>query len=225
MIYARHVIGVLDVQSSEKNAFGSEDITVLSTLADQITVAIQNARSLEETRRSLVEAQSAVSRSIIEAWKVLQPRIQTAGYQLSGASIQPLQKPLEGEHIQKAIEKSQTINTSTHLVIPIRLRNEVIGVINLQAAEGNGWSPDQVDIAEAVAARLSLAIEASTLLHASQRRASIERITADITGRISASTHLETILQTAAQELSRALGGSDVLVQIEPVAMKLSSSG
>jgi GAF domain-containing protein len=111
------------------------------------------------------------------------------------------------------------------LAIPIRLRNEVIGVINLRAADGNTWSPDQVDIAEAIAARLSLAIETSTLLHASQRRANIERITADITGRIGSSTHLETILQTAAQELSRALGGSDVLVQIEPVAMKLSSSG
>jgi hypothetical protein len=75
-----------------------------------------------------------------------------------------------------------------------------------------------------VAERLSLAIENATLLQATQRRADVERVTADISGKISSSTNFETILQTAAQELSRALGGSDVLVQIEPVSIKMSSS-
>jgi hypothetical protein len=41
---------------------------------------------------------------------------------------------------------------------------------------------------------------------------------------INSSTRFETILQTAAQELSRALGGSEVLVQIEPISMKINSS-
>ena len=76
----------------------------------------------------------------------------------------------------------------------------------------------------AVSERLSLAIETATLLQTTQHRADIERVTADISTKISSSTRLETILQTAAQELSNALGGSDVLVQIEPAAMKMSST-
>ena len=80
-----------------------------------------------------------------------------------------------------------------------------------------------MDIAEAVAERLSLAIETSTLLKATQRRADIERITTNITGKLGSSTRFEAILQTAAEELSRTLGGSEVLVQIEPIAMKMQS--
>ena len=84
------------------------------------------------------------------------------------------------------------------------------------------WNADEVDIAEAAAERLSLAIETSTLLNATQHRADIERITTDIAGKLSSSTNFETILQTAAQKLNRALGGSDVLVQIDPIANELS---
>ena len=45
------VIGALDVQSKETNAFSQEDIGVLTTLADQIAIAIENARLFGETKR------------------------------------------------------------------------------------------------------------------------------------------------------------------------------
>jgi GAF domain-containing protein/CheY-like chemotaxis protein len=46
------VVGALDVQSAEPNAFTQDDVQVLSTLADQLTTAIQNARLYEEQRRT-----------------------------------------------------------------------------------------------------------------------------------------------------------------------------
>ncbi|MFT3894800.1 MAG: GAF domain-containing protein [Anaerolineales bacterium] len=48
------IVGVLDVQSAEANAFQEEDIEVLSTLADQVAIAIQNARSFE-TMQELIK--------------------------------------------------------------------------------------------------------------------------------------------------------------------------
>jgi len=45
-----HVLGVLDVESNEANAFTAEDLFVLSTLADQIAVAVENARLFDELR-------------------------------------------------------------------------------------------------------------------------------------------------------------------------------
>lgn len=224
LLVGEKIIGALDVQSTEPNAFESEDIEVLSTLADQVSIAIQNARSFRETHKLLAEAQVAVSGYIKEAWKVLQPTILAAGYQNTGTMVQPLEKPLEGEHIRQAIELGKTTVLPSKLAIPIRLRGQVIGVMNLQVPENHEWISDEVDIVEAIAERLSLAIESATLLQATQRRADIERVTADISGKISSSTQFETILKTTAEELSRALGGSDVLVQIEPISMKMSSS-
>ncbi len=49
------VIGALDVQSLEPDAFSSEDIAVLQTLADQLAVAIQNARAYEQQRQTAEE--------------------------------------------------------------------------------------------------------------------------------------------------------------------------
>jgi nitrate/nitrite-specific signal transduction histidine kinase len=45
------IIGALDVQSTEPGAFSQEDINILSTLADQVSVAIQTARQFEETQK------------------------------------------------------------------------------------------------------------------------------------------------------------------------------
>ncbi len=49
------VIGALDVQSKASHAFGEEDIRILQTLADQLAIAIENARLFEATKRQLGE--------------------------------------------------------------------------------------------------------------------------------------------------------------------------
>jgi GAF domain-containing protein len=41
------IIGALDVQSAEANAFDENDVAVLETMADQVALAIQNARLLD----------------------------------------------------------------------------------------------------------------------------------------------------------------------------------
>ncbi|HBY09041.1 MAG TPA: hypothetical protein DEH22_15145 [Chloroflexi bacterium] len=49
------VIGVLDAQSPEKNAFDESDVTVLQTLADQIAIAIENSRLHNAVQKELDE--------------------------------------------------------------------------------------------------------------------------------------------------------------------------
>jgi GAF domain-containing protein len=213
------VVGVLDVQSKEANAFQAEDIEVLSTLADQVSIAIQNARSFDITQQLLREAQKTSGSYLQESWKVLQSQESFAGYIVLGNTLRPLSQPVSSPQISKAIAHRQTIAEAGErpiLAIPIRLRETVIGIMNIHLSEGHELDPDEIDIAEAVAERLSLAIETALLLKTTRRRAEIERVTSDISTKISSTTQFESILRTAAQELSRALGGSEVLVQIQP---------
>jgi GAF domain-containing protein len=49
------VIGVLDVQSIQLNAFDENDLFTLSTLADQVSVAIENAQLYKQTQHRLSE--------------------------------------------------------------------------------------------------------------------------------------------------------------------------
>jgi PAS domain S-box-containing protein len=53
------IVGVLDVQSSQLNAFDENDVVVMGTLADQIAVAIENARLYEAVQQELTERKRA----------------------------------------------------------------------------------------------------------------------------------------------------------------------
>jgi len=60
------VVGVLDVQSAEKAAFSEEDIVVLQTLADQLSIAIENARLYERLRDHAAELEQRVAERTVE---------------------------------------------------------------------------------------------------------------------------------------------------------------
>ncbi len=224
--YAGKIIGALDVQSTEANAFQQDDLSILLILADQVAVAINNALTIENAQRALAEAQSAIGQVAQEAWQVLRPSKLGLGFTYSNTGIKPLEHPLDSDQIREATSKGKVMLTkgdgqNAQMAVPIRLRGQVIGVMQLKSNRDITLTEDDADIASAVAERLSLAIETATLLQSTQHRADLERITANITARISSSSRFETILQTAAQELSKALGGSDVLVQVEPAALKM----
>jgi PAS domain S-box-containing protein len=52
-------IGALDIQSTTPNAFSENDIAVLQTLADQVAIAIDNARSYELSMQAVKEMREA----------------------------------------------------------------------------------------------------------------------------------------------------------------------
>ena len=215
---ADEVIGVLDVQSTASSAFQDEDMEVLSTLADQVAIAIQNARSYEKTQKLLKEAQRTSGSFLNEAWRILQAQEEAViGYRLAENKLTLLNGPLSSDPIRRAIASKEIVKENGEraaLAVPIRLHDEVIGVMDIRVPSTHEWDSDEVDIAQAVAERLSLALESSLLLKSTQRRAEIERITADIAGKIGATAQFDSILRTAAEELSRVLGGSEVLVQL-----------
>ncbi|GAB4459622.1 MAG: hypothetical protein Kow0070_14830 [Anaerolineales bacterium] len=216
LVIGGQIIGVLDVQSAEPNAFQQEDVRVLTTLADQIAVAIQNARSFESMQELLEKAQRTSS-YLQDAWLILQGEDTKTAYKATEDGVEPLSRPRMSVYNRKALTEKQTVAESgvnAALAVPIRVRGEVIGVLEIHTRNEHEWDEDEIDIAEAVAERLSLALETSLLLKSTQRRAELERITTDITSRITATTQIDAILRTAVEELSRALGGSEVLVQL-----------
>jgi len=59
------VIGVLDVQSENENAFDDEDVQILQTLADQLAIAIDNLRLLAEVQQRARELESLYSAALV----------------------------------------------------------------------------------------------------------------------------------------------------------------
>lgn len=219
-------IGVLDVQSTESNAFGEDDIATLTTLADQVAIAIQNSRNFETAQRLIEHAQKTTGLVLKESWQAIKSQSQLSPYRESSTGLSRKSAQIAPEVLEKIKADRKPVvleGKKFQLAVPIQLSNNVVGILNIQLPENQTLGQDEIDIARAVGDRLSLALESTTLLEAAQRRAEYERMTSDISTKIGASTRFESILRTAAEELSQALGGSDVLVQIQSTAIGTNS--
>jgi GAF domain-containing protein/HAMP domain-containing protein len=198
---SNRIIGALDVQSTEIAAFSEEDIQMLGLLADQVSLAIENARLFEETRRALSEAQ-AVSRQVTrEAWTHLPEEQNLVGYRYNAAGAAPLDSPIELPVNGGGADQTK----AGEAVFPIELRGETIGTLLVQASPDTKWTQDQLDLIKAVAERVALSAENARLFEETTRRAQRERLVSEITTKIRNNTDPEEMIRTAVEELRRAL--------------------
>lgn len=197
------VVGVLDLQSTEANAFSSEDISTLSILADQIGIAIQNALVYEQSQRALRDANTAFLQASEREWKGYTETIQARGYRYDGIKPEPLKKaPVPAED-------------SPAVFIPVQLRGQTIGQLKLKPSDASKqWTDDEIAMAEATAERAALALEGARLLEEAQKRAAREAFLADIATKLSTSFQLDSILRDTVEELGQTLPSSIVSFQL-----------
>ncbi len=81
------ILGVLDVQSPQPNAFSPDDITVLATLADQVAVALENAR-LYETVQTELEKRYKTEQELRQHRNHLEDLVTERTTQLEKAKVQ-----------------------------------------------------------------------------------------------------------------------------------------
>lgn len=224
------VIGVLDVQSTEAAAFSEEDVTVVQTMADQLAVAIDNARLLEESQKALQELQTLYGQLTREAWQK-RTRQSLSAYRYTGVSVEPVSDagrpstsalqsglPSEGEAIEGQMDAAETEKENENgnqVFAPIYLRGQNLGSIVLRRGpEAAPWTAEEIALLNEVSAQIGLALENARLLEETQQRARQDRIIADITAQVRSSLDPETILQTAVRELGAALGTDRAFVRL-----------
>jgi GAF domain-containing protein len=210
------VIGVLDVQSVESEAFTQENVGVLQTLADQLAVAVENARLLSESQVALQAARRAYGEVSRESWEELsrartdlQARYDPNAVLSSDGGWREEMKVAvrEGKSISDADERPDTV------AVPIKVRNQVIGVLDAhKPKDGAPWTVDEIGLLETLTEQLGVALESARLHEDTQRRAVRERLTAEVTTRIRESLDIDTMLRTAIREMGERLNIAEVEV-------------
>lgn len=232
----KQTIGVIDVQSTEIGVFQPEDIRALEIMAQQLAGTVERTRLLDqlqtranENQRLYEEAQSTLQqvedlnrRLTREGWSdYLQAhRLGGAvGYTIEDGQIDidsswtaPMRQAYQGE--QSVIVRH---DQNAHIAaVPLRVRGEVIGVLEVERGGDHPWSDDELGMAETLVERLALAVENARLYEqatqATEREQVINRIAQDVQ---SAET-IDAILQAALAELGTVLGASRGMVQISP---------
>jgi len=218
-------IGVLDVQSTKAGEFTESDASTLGVLADQIAIAIENARLFAKTQQALNEVQTLYNQYLQKEWKSFRSESANVGYQQSLTGGKPLEAQVESDDIRTALRSGETVHgneeaqSESSIVVPIKLRGQVIGVLNIKASgKDHQWSRDEINMIQSVSDRLALALENARLFEETSRRAERERLVSDITGKIRSVNDPQAMIQTAMDELRNALGASRV--QVIPQAIK-----
>ncbi len=102
--------------------------------------------------------------------------------------------------------------------VPIILRGETIGTLTVQVPKSEHIGTDQVDLIKAVAERVALSAENARLFEETSRRATREHLVSDITTKIRSTNDPQEMINTAMQELQRALGATRVEIVPQKIA-------
>jgi GAF domain-containing protein len=200
------VIGALDVQSKEANAFNDDDVGILQTLADQIALAIDNATLFEESNKALQELQDLYIRQTHKTW-MQQMRGHTLAFALKSHNIQPA---------VEAADRDQPDNPH-QVKIPIRLRGVRLGSLILRRDENtSAWTEEEKNLLTQASEQVALALDNARLYEEAQSRASREQAINTLTANLSRSLDVETLLKAAVKQLGEVPDVWEVAVHIQP---------
>lgn len=210
-------LGVMMVRFPTEIRMDGTETAVLELIADQLAVALENARLFSETRASLRELEALYRRYTTQAWERFvreapeSVRLWTGSEEVPEGVWQALfEQARASGSVAVGEEDSRYL-----LAVPVKLRGLVIGVLGFHRDQAAGrWRPEEIGAAETVAERLALAVENARLLEEAQRRAARERLIAEISTRLRASLDPDIVLKTTVQELGRALRASWAAVEV-----------
>ena len=224
---AARVIGVLDVQSTEASAFAAEDVEILQILADQIAVAIENARLLSESQESLRQLERVYGERVRQSWK---ERIRSArqrgpsasgtGGEAEAETGESISYHFDSNRLQTVHSGEQAAGAATsgdgpepyRVEAPIELRGQALGKLVLQRPRP--WTHQEVELVQEAIAQVALAVENARLLEEIQQRAFQEELINQIVSRTQTSLDLQTIMKTLVQELSQAVGAEKIRIRL-----------
>lgn len=216
-------IGALDVQSVAENAFTQEDTRILQIIADQLAIALIKTQQVQALRQSVEEMETNAQVTTQKAWRThLRNTHQKAAYHYHNASLDSQVEPSDqanealarGQAVLRTNEIDEQGRPITVLAVPIKLRNQVLGVVDIRFASAN-VSRDLIALIEGTVSRLAVSLENARLLEEIQLHAERERLVGEISSKVRAAPDVDSVLRIAIQEIGQSLGVSEVMVQLK----------
>jgi GAF domain-containing protein/HAMP domain-containing protein len=227
------VIGALTIQSTLQDVFDSATISVFETMADQVAVALDNARLYVQSQQTLESLRSLYGEITVEGWRKLLNENPQLGYR-SELGV-PLSQELDwspelvttydtgkvahgklgnGNH-PKEFDRDKQREDAYYLGIPLKVREQIIGVLGCyKSTERGDWSPDEIVFMQEVGQTISVALESARFFNETQLRAENERLIAEVTGQLRQTLDIDTVLTTAVREIQRILGLAEVEIRM-----------
>jgi len=187
LFIGQQVVGTLDVQSTQRNAFSQDDVVVLQGLADQIAVAIQNTRSFQQAQAALKELEMTNRLLTREGWR---------DYLLG--------QPAAARRVEfGAAGASEAGSRAAPLVIPLELRGQPMGQLTLRRGDDRPWTAEEIEIAKTIALQTALAADNARLIEQTQRALEGTRALYEASREITAASDMQQVFSAVLNNLAR----------------------
>lgn len=213
-------IGVLDVQSTLEAAFSEDDIAVLQTLADQLAVAIDNARLVQRTETQLRELSLLYGEYTARIQDELASGEGSLGYVYDRIDVMPASS-LSAPILDRALTEGETValvepdTAERTLATPLKLHDQVIGTLGIQETDGGrGWSPNEIALVEAVGEQVALALENAQHFAETQRAATQMQVLNELGQALAASLSVNEVLEESYRGASRLIDASNFYIAL-----------
>jgi GAF domain-containing protein len=210
------VLGALDVQSVEERAFTEDDVSALTVLADQVSMAINNARLFQDLQARIESERQAYGEFSREAWRNLVRHTGRMEYKFSDNKLTTPNEtwPEEMTQAMKLQEPVISDRQDHSLSVPLTISGQAVGAIRVQKSTALDWNNDEIDLIQTLTERLSQALESARLYRTSQQQAMQEQLTSSISARLRQTLDIDTVLKTAAKELGDAFNAKEVVIRM-----------
>ncbi|MCP4427585.1 MAG: GAF domain-containing protein [Chloroflexi bacterium] len=217
MIAGERVIGVLDVQADENNYFTEQDVAIQTTLAAQIAIALENARSLEQAQEAAENLNELTRHLTREGWqKYLDDlSVEEAGFIYDASQLDPALPVTEatGEATAALSVNGSDTEAAQSLAYKIKIHGETIGQLAVISDEVDEETDlEMTEIIAAVTEQLSARIENLRLTNQTQmalteaeRQGEELALINQIVIKVAGSLDLQESMEIVAAELARAL--------------------
>jgi GAF domain-containing protein/HAMP domain-containing protein len=217
LVAGGRVLGALDVQSTDAAAFSGEDVAVLQILADQLAVAIENARLFAEHQEALDAMRRAYRQMSWEAWADLLSQRRGIGYvcdshniirpvlpdrQSDASPADQAEQPLPPSRTSppsrttRAAQQAAESNGTT-VKIPIRIRDKAFGMVRLRKADEAGkWTEEEMALVETLAEQLGTALDSARLYEESLIERDRTALLLEVSQRLSADLDFDAVVET-----------------------------
>jgi len=185
------VIGVLDVQSTHPAAFTEADIEILRQLADQVALAIDNARLLNQSQASLEQMETLYNRQVQNSWQK----------HLAGQSVTYTYNPL---WIKPASQIDPIfLQDDNHLLnAPIKVHGRRLGkLVFRRDSDQPAWSDAEYQLLSDSADQIALALENARLVEDAHNRSNQFQFLHELATAAAVHINLEGLLEDVSQRI------------------------
>lgn len=215
LLLEERAIGALDIQSKQPQAFDEDLVRIAEAMANEVSVAIENARLLTDTRNRLDLVEREFSGQFYESWQHVLQQHENYIFQL-GANSPEINPDTKKLHTKVAASGNSYMDKDLcTIVVPIQLHGLTIATVSTSRnAEEGLWSEDDLVLIEALASQTSMALETSRQYSEEQRRVAELEIVNRISQAVSQLIRLDSLYRVVHSQMNLVLGRTDLSIAL-----------